>query len=175
VKERPILFSAPMVRAILAGRKTVTRRTIKRGVVVTCDDNVGVADVPCPYGDPGDRLWVKEAWRAGVEWDRAPPLDIDPYDESIWFEATETPLPAAKSGWGKRRPSLFMCRWMSRILLNVASVRAERLQAITDAEARAEGLDGVTEFAALWDTINGPGSWDADPWVWRVAFTRSTA
>lgn len=156
-KERPILFSGEMVRAILAGAKTETRR-IKRGG-------------RSPYGQTGDRLWVRETW-ANINRKRVKPEIIyragdDPSDPS-----NDAPREFENDG-GKWRPSIFMPRWASRILLGVVYVKVERLQDITEAGAEEEGVDGRKEFAALWDKINGKrGPWRSNPLVWVITFRR---
>lgn len=170
--DRPILFSAPMVRAILAGTKTQTRRVVKPG---TPDDWNS-----CPYGGPNTRLWVRETH-----------MDLGAcylYRADASAEQ-ERALVAPGQRW---RPSIHMPRAASRITLEVADVRVERLQDISEADAVAEGVpnqtrltgyskDGgcqwgpaepVAEYCSLWEQINGPGSWDANPLVWVVKFRR---
>jgi len=184
MKERPILMSAPMVRAILAGTKTQTRRVAKgealRWLVRDGFTPGFVADPGnrlCPYGQPGDRLWVREShWWFKDEHDPVtgyfpPPLTI----EDVEYRADgEKPGRA----W---RPSIHMPRWASRITLEVTSVRVERLQDISEADAISEGIPtsdvsppDACRFAyrLLWESINGPGSWDANPFVWVVSFRR---
>lgn len=188
MKERPILFSAPMVRALLAGTKTQTRRVVK-GVQPWGSRNgrpewaiVGT-EPRCPYGQPGDRLWVRETWQAVNGDDRARHIVTHPRPNRGWIEYAATPRldePAYK--W---RPSIHMPRWASRITLEVTEVRAERLQDISEADALAEGVNvhpdhhgkprtsiysPVQAYADLWDQINGAGSWDTNPWVWAVSF-----
>lgn len=202
---RPILFSAPMVRAILAGAKTQTRRVVTpqpafaqvyewRGRTlydgsgrrwfyrghclgdVCCNQpDFSEALSPfCPYGSPGDDLWVRETWRAD-DFDPAGTIYAADYPEQV--EATR--------GVVRWRSSIHMPRNRSRITLRVTSVRVERLHAITDADALAEGvaaegadtrfsLTGYPRamFEGLWREINGAESWDANPWVWRVEFYR---
>lgn len=194
-KERPILFSAPMVRAILAGRKAMTRRIVKpRHDWYVHEDRVYYEDyvtaqpepmeVPCPYGEPGDRLWVRETFR---------PI-MSGVNEGGWDYRADDPS-ASGVGFIPWKPSIFMPRQASRITLQVEAVRVERLQDITDADAIAEGMhkfhglemygydphgtpgncvgDSAGEaFRLLWDKINGPDSWDANPWVWVVSFSR---
>lgn len=202
-KERPILFSGPMVRAILEGRKTQTRRIIKipswgQGDIELCDKagmgqsaidwpNVVckatgcLAEIPCPYGWRGDRLWVRECWRFGYPVKlKGPSMNI----ESLQYRADysdSTPVP-----W---RPSIHMKRKDSRITLEIVRVRAERLQDITEEDAIAEGnevyndkttakfcIPGPTyRFEHLWKSINGDDSWAANPWVWVIEFKRVTA
>ena len=213
--ERPILFSAPMVRAILEGRKTQTRRAIKvppdfvtdhgDPVRFTPDDpkygRLGVV-MPCPYGQPGDRLWVREAWRAPVSLDdlsgkqiaekcldagyRHPwcPMQFEANgartSEKDWREFGPHPSTTVP---GRYRHARFMPRWASRITLEVTGVRVERLQDISAADCIAEGIEPAhtcdaneetslvrAAYATLWESINGDGSWDANPWVWVVEF-----
>lgn len=201
MKERPILFSAPMVRAILDGRKTVTRRILKwdglpdapptekfctkgepawqetcdPGYWIGCDTNGTTIFARCPFGVPGDRLWVRETFY----------LEGNSADQPRYRADGEAPKGI---DW---TPSIFMPRCASRLTLEVVSVRVERLQEISVEDAKAEGVeehddDGVTyygpfgkghvcavsAFAILWEEINGPGSWSANPWVWRIEFRR---
>ena len=154
-KCRPILFSGEMVRAILDGRKMQTRRVIKPqpehelGELPGPAWNDGFVDVRCPYGRPGDRLWVKESYRlpAGVDslrpgmvWEGA----------TVWHEATDGVSPTGcPGGPGKLRPSIFMRRWMSRITLEIAGVRVERVQGIDIDGVGAEGVDLENEGRAM--------------------------
>jgi len=204
MKERPILFSGAMVRALLAGTKTQTRRIVKPephhvdGGVPFGDPPAwavrdgaarGSAVMVCPYGKRGDRLWVREAWRTVAGADGIPPRDLDAAYR-LWFEAEAPHQP----GFGKLRPGMFMPRWASRITLEVTGVRVERLQAISEADALAEGIvrlhdggyglpagehyhstDPRQSYFSLWEAINGPGSVAANPWVWRVEFKRFPA
>ena len=196
MKERPILFSAQMVRAILEGRKTQTRRIIegiperfepdgnmgaisikhprrgKFGCLVRCRDFADV--VPCPYGQPGDRLWVRENWLVSVVWNKTKPRDI-PKDVHVEYQATDD------SGLvGRTRPSIYMPRWASRITLEITGIRVERLQDISGPDCWAEGIThdcdkygSVTHtYQYLWESIKGSGSWDANPFVWVVTFRR---
>lgn len=243
--ERPILFSGAMVRALLAGTKTQTRRVVKsvelargeaRGVRVAPGtfcyldfDGVpglswrpfgGSPTVPyppekvataCPYGAPGDRLWVRETWRTE---ELADGTDGVRFPDGAFCACENTP--EVGDAWGSQhsaksarrgtvwRPSIHMPRWASRLTLEVTGVRVERLQDISEADARAEGAqvvpfypddgfplsDGWTHvgddgkcvlytsardsFRALWESINGADSWVANPWVWVVAFKRVT-
>ena len=225
MKEHPILFSAPMIRALLYGRKTQTRRAVKPvgndgGFVLIenasrlwpyrSDDgessfhtvkrggNEYLDETPheCPYGRPGDRLWVRESWRAPTSCDHLPPRSISD-SEAVRFIADETV--GADAGFGKGRPGMFMPRWASRIDLEITAVRVERLQDISEQDAKAEGADGlVTEtcteddkalldlplysadphrngYALLWESLNGDGSWAENLWVWVVEFKRVAA
>jgi hypothetical protein len=208
MRERPILFSAPMVLALLAGTKTQTRRLVKVDTAAevfepyenwdgeTWGSNAvdGTTSViHCPYGKPGDRLWVKETWR---------PLDTlrearanhghmcvryAADSGGITHDASLIP-----SGWKRPKAAktgnvspLFMPRWASRITLEVTGVRVERLQSISRDDAIAEGCEMPTQargmhpwpeeqYATLWESINGDGSWAANPWVWVVEFARVT-
>lgn len=180
---RPILFSGPMVQALLDGRKTVTRRVVHPRVLAT-------GDASCPYGAPGDRLWVKETWAArDVRGDWAPKVrDVDQERDEIVYRTYLWGDPVAPP---KRWFSpLHMPRWASRITLEVVSVRRERLQEVTEIEALREGcpttnggLRGQTlqnagassrdNFRLLWDQINGERApWASNPWVWRVEVRR---
>ena len=144
----------------------------------------------CPYGQVGDRLWVREAWRTSKVADELKPSNLAGGGHSpIWHEAQDD-VPCHPSDFGKLRPSMFMPRWASRITLEITRVRVERLQDITEADARAEGcapawLDAYDHttvhahaqptykrgYARLWGEINGDVSWDANPWVWVLSFT----
>jgi hypothetical protein len=188
VKERPILFSGPMVKAILDGRKTQTRRAVKlRDPTATysCFDDEGwplSADEygqwekdRCPYGQPGDRLWVRECWGyfGGDEYlyQREP--------GSVGYRATHgslQPIPG-----GKWKPSIHMPRWASRITLEITDVRVEQLRAITEEDAIAEGaqcegfpaaMTNRGAFCRKWSEIYGEASWMANPWVWAISFKK---
>lgn len=224
-KERPILFSGPMVRAILEGRKTQTRRVIKpqpdskwvewciynnggsndyfteTGMHLNTDrDWVERDNGECPYGAPGDRLWVRETWcRAD-----GTPNDGRPIGPDAWgclYRASEPKAVGAddearNAPW---RPSIFMPRWASRILLEIECVHIERVQDITEEEALREGVarfEGPVgellfqdyskefwgtpaytardSFKTLWDSINAARGfgWEANPYVWVVSFKR---
>lgn len=201
MKERPILFSAPMVRALLNGKKTQTRRIVKpqperndKGTLMwgtgrrTGMQSFGVdgLDVPpgvfarCPYGKPGDRLWVREAWQVHTMFDHLPPRDIS--QSHVWYIADD-----GYKAEPRYRQGMFMPRWASRITLELTSVRVERLQQISTADALAEGVNvhpdhhgkpatsiygPVQAYRDLWEQINGPDSWDTNPWVWVVGFRR---
>lgn len=213
MKERPILFSGPMVRAILEGRKTQTRRIVKQQP----DDN-GLSHMPnapldwrdevhgewiqwkgeTPNGDtwrgrvqcwPGDRLWVRETHRFTqdkyhdrIQY-RADGEELFVHDNAEWLRNKD------RDRW---RPSIFMPRWASRITLDVTKVSVQRLQDISEEDAKAEGCEEITpgfyrnylstdgatyysaamSFQSLWESINGTGSWDANPWVWVVTFKK---
>lgn len=212
MKERPILFSGEMVRAILEGRKTQTRRNWKMPKGLKWDDeskglltdeteyhSMHASDVISPYGRPGDRLWVRETW--GCHWatDNQKPRDIDPGTWSVLYFADDQISPARSDGsimlpgqCRKKRPSIFMPRWASRITLEITGIRVERLQDISEDDCEAEGMNGplcakflysestkgdllpavIHGFSGLWESINGPYSWNQNPWVWVVEFKR---
>lgn len=200
MKEYPILFSDPMVRAILSGQKTQTRRVVNPyppaersilpylpSVIVDQQDGTFAAytdgrkakEFRCPYGQPGDRLWVREAW--------APlPMQHQTRHPAIYRASGEY-----QPDNGRWRPSIHMPRWACRLVPEIVSVRVERLQDISEADARAEGVDDrmilnavqqtpnplppspyVGGFRWLWESINGAESWAANPWVWVVEFRR---
>nr|WP_246422838.1 hypothetical protein [Mycoplana azooxidifex] len=174
-----------MIRAILAGTKTQTRRIIKPQ-----PDGISEGQIPSQLRIAvGDRLWVREAWHAARSLNSTRPRDI-PTDADIEHAATARSY--ADIGLkGKLRPGMFMPRWASRLTLIVTDVRVERLQDISEADARAEGIvkvgrfygledadwdcasteSAVDAYAALWETINGDGSWQANPWVAAYTFT----
>lgn len=250
MKERPILFSAPMVRALLDGSKTQTRRVVKdlppwpitefhldgggtefnvgsRGTGKWLPNGPapsgrGMASGHwrlCPYGQPGDRLWVRETWGVvSSDWDAAGNLvDWTPdrpatavnemrfgqgyySGHAIYAADGSYEWAGDDDGGGEPRfawhPSIHMPRAASRILLEVVSVRVERLQDISEADAKAEGIEphevsqfmiqgtsaaeraaiyrdaAVGPYCGLWQQINGAASWDANPWVWVVEFKR---
>lgn len=192
MKERPILFSSAMVRALLAGTKTQTRRALRgfyprntpeynseSGRLEWFNGDEVVCGICCPYGQSGDRLWVRETWAARHEYDGHKPAHI-PALARWHYSATED------RGGLLWRPSIHMPRWASRITLEVTEVRVERLQDITHGDIEAEGIPcggaprptleqraaHCSAWRSLWESINGPGSWDANPWVWAVSFRR---
>lgn len=219
-RERGILFQAPLVRAIIAGTKTQTRRLATPNQPIPADlrsfemrkDPVfgswvlgpaGSAMVPFfqaahgwvnaafgtpKYGVPGDRLWVRETWGfdSGVRADFKPIGERDlsgmNLREYLVFRADESPR--AVPYW---RPAIHLPRWASRITLEITEVRVERLQAITEEDAKAEGIvpqewvDANAPFRShrgafqlKWDEINGKkASWSSNPFVWAIAFRRS--
>lgn len=212
MKERPILFSAPMVRALLAGTKTQTRRVLRvqppAGTFQVSTwhhpdprphffawqelphDAAMIADDwahPCPYGQPGDRLWVRETF-AKIDGQTQPWIATD-------YRATYTHGDRLGDTLGIRKrwtPAIHMPRAASRIDLEVTGVRVERLQDISEADAIAEGVERSGEcnwrdygdagndftsarrsYRSLWDSINDPSPcWGANPWVWVVSFRR---
>lgn len=221
MKERPILFSGPMVRALLAGTKTQTRRICKpamahnlshvvevpdpqeRGQIyngTTFGDEEGGIQFASPYGGMRDRLWVREShWWFKDECDH----ETGYYPPALTADDVEYRADGEnkRHGW---RPSIHMPRWASRITLEITGVRVERLHEISESDAIAEGIpeesescercgdcgwlciggepqqcdaqgcgDGAIDaYRALWEEINGPGSWAQNPWVWVVEFKR---
>jgi hypothetical protein len=212
MKEIPMLFSTPMVQAILAGRKTMTRRIVKmpkedikeakwgytaftpKGHIsfrgIHSNGQYGESFVKCPYGQPGDLLWVRETWAPDLAGD-----DASSHIEYIRYVADGTRLPIK---WVKdydrysNRPGIHMNKEYARIWLQVANIRVERLQDIAEEDAKAEGVEVIndgpfpyrhygsdttscayarTSFQSLWQSINGDESWDANPFVWVVSFT----
>lgn len=192
--DRPILFSAPMVRALLAGTKTQTRRIAKPRKGLTIGDlkasgisvinetfpSSFVALIPnreqiaAPPIEVGDRLWVRESFSYDS-------LEGVVRHMPCWYWADGNPT---YGDWTKPKPSIFLPRWASRLTLEVTGVKVERLQDISVADIIAEGtieaLDGsgldvgfataVIAYAALWDSINGPGSWVKNLWVYAYTF-----
>ncbi|MES4685384.1 hypothetical protein ACSLV1_31915 [Pseudomonas aeruginosa] len=223
-RERPILFNDQMVRAILEGRKTVTRRVMKPQPTPSKDGGhhwpckvhqsmlhverelqngegcwCGLAEAACPFGQPGERLWVREAWtidllaaystEKGYDSEYELRYRTDDASREIHVAPGEPDpyLALYDSQRGDWRPSIHMPRWASRILLEITAVRIERLQDISDDQAIAEGIDThptgfygngcITAggaFLELWESINGDGKWAANPWVWVVEFKRVT-
>lgn len=208
MRERPILFSSPMISALLSGAKTQTRRVVKRvpdanGTSFTPGELLGVGDwwSTCPYGVPGDRLWVRETWgfTAQVTTDAHPRFMREQDTSFLVYRADVPAQDAATERTLSRlsaapwRPSIHMPRWASRITLEVTDVRVERLQSISEEDARAEGVapmtgedcwsDGTcrTAFEYLWGQLNGfegesrvRATWARNPWVWVVSFRRLT-
>lgn len=188
MKERPIIFSSPMIRAIFDGRKTMTRRPLKLkdfgrsntpGYEWTYRDkrmlwndvNTELLLSKCPYGIPGDRLWVKETWgkhKAGID--------------SVVYRA-DSENQRDKIIDNKWKSPRFMPRWASRLTLEITDIRVERLQDISEGDSGREGsYYGVGAgnwrnarhiFQELWDSIYGNfNRWDFNPWVWVIEFRR---
>ena len=207
MKEHPILFSGPMVRAILDDRKTQTRRvvkdSVKHGVSLLGGCGCGVLWDLCPYGAPGDRLWVRETWRRvdfetrGRDSSYIVEYRSGGYGPRVHGETNE--IMSLPCGW---KPSIHMPRWASRITLQVTGVRVERLQDISAKDIIAEGavdrpheVDGLGKcpvsafdgkvypdlrsvWAHGWNSINGKRhgcDWASNPWVWVVEFRRVAA
>ena len=200
-KERPIIFSAPMVRAILEGRKSMTRRIVKfndSGRVKLNGKQWHIEDPDaingCPYGTVGDRLWVKETFMGTKD--------------CLSYRATD-PRQVIEFGFDRWTPSIHMPRWASRITLEITAIRVERLQEITNQDAQKEGPPwanphrhgpeglefdehpgkiirdpyadrhntGINDcwicaFRMIWSDIHGPGSWDRNDWCWVIEFRR---
>lgn len=197
MKERPILFSAPMIRALLDGRKTMTRRVVKPQPDEMFNPSSQVAleswTIGCPYGRPGDRLWVRETWfpcPVGKFCPNPTPIPKSlPEGWTVLFAADGDSV-SSPLRW---KPSIFMPRWASRITLELTSVRVERVQDISEDDAKAEGVieqfrtvvlrpDGGPDyhipnsyrggFANLWDSLNAKRGfrWETNPWVWAISF-----
>lgn len=227
ITERGMIFNAEMVRVLLDDRKTQTRRIMKpqpepcpRGghwwpsnvfkTMLHVEEEMqngkggwgGLVGDACPFGDVGDRIWVRETFQG-------PLFDYEQMEsyleDSSKFEKPEfcqyaadgKPAPEyydaddnLRHGW---RPSIHMPRWASRILLEITDVRVERLNAISEEDARAEGIidggclncgepepcgcanpepDATDAFAYLWQSIYGQENWNANPWVWVIEFKR---
>ena len=223
--ERPILFNGPMVRALLDGRKTQTRRIIKpqpsdyrpstvapqrlRGQLPKHDqpyfdaynggphwcwwdeyNRQGADWIKCPYGVPGDSLWVRETWALHERFTDVGRVVYAATANRSWTEAhRDVPIDAigdrpARPFQQGFKPSIHMPRWACRLTLEITDVRAERLQDISEADAEAEGVQDPSlvpilgafwssrdGYARLWEHINGKGSWAANPWVWAVTFS----
>lgn len=195
MRERPIPFTGAMVRAVLEGRKTQTRRPVKHfglyaiepsihGATTSARERAAMAEHG-PYGVPGDQLWVREAWRTFARFDKTAPRDLPPLKRTpLWYEA-DGPLEEPHA-WGKYRPPMFMPRWGSRIQLEVTRVRVDRVQDISYEDAWAEGIqvlaptgpddapaDPIGAYRNLWRSLNADGtpqSWAANPWVWVIDF-----
>lgn len=225
MKERGMIFNGEMVRAILDGRKTQTRRIMKvqpehseLGLRRVIESKNGIDDgkyfwsqsdatglksrskpFACPFGTVGDRIWVRETWssdfanyypndRVWYAADNNRQLDIEVVDgvRGIYSPESEVHVPFR---W---RPSIHMPRWASRILLEITDVRVERLNSISQEDAQAEGMEltgwrptysdpdsggevwtPYDNFAQLWESIYGEGSWKANGWVWVISFKRA--
>ena len=197
METRPMLFSAPMVLAILDGKKTQTRRIVKNTGFYAIEEKwhgkesarreLARIATQCPYGRRGDRLWVRETWGKTVE-------------DTVCYRADEPD--SIVSRW---RPSIHMPRWASRITLEITGILVERLQEISRDDAIKEGvewktcptyqskeslaqqihakkigmcafpvltIDYIGGYRKLWESINGPGSWNKNPWVWVIEFVR---
>ena len=192
VKELPILFSGPLVKAILEGRKSQTRRLVKYVPSLGepeswCPSAVaghieGGYQRFCPYGDaPNGRLWVRETWAippgSDARDDVAYRADLSE-EQQKEERSVRRLVGRIDSPW---RPSIHMPRWASRITLKITDVRVERLQYLTEEDAKAEGVDPIKAkvpthrdaFRMLWDEINGErATWASSPWVWAISFRR---
>ena len=215
MRERPMLFNGAMVRAILEGRKTQTRRAIKAipwlpgtnpdfsqaaafqnaGEFRIAGSEEMTSGFRCPFGEVGDRLWVRETWVPGYHHE----ADEDGSKVSIIYRADNSERSVAAPSyelaerWGREfsedgdspptwRPSIHMPRWAARLMVEITSVRVERLQAVSEADCRAEGAAGGhgaipdyaynatarEHFEHIWTSTGG--DWKANPWVWVVEF-----
>ena len=175
MKERPIIFSGPMVRAIQEGRKSQTRRVVKLQPIAPLSQLVDTPDLwtftccdrewRCPYGQSGDLLWVRETW--------ASPKMQKGY---VYYRADENDFGLT---W---KPSIHMPKWATRLWLRITNVRVERVQEISEEDARAEGVLSWEEgsahgncydgFAEVWDSLNTRRgySWESNPWIWVLEF-----
>ncbi|EOS7188539.1 TPA: hypothetical protein NBM61_000063 [Klebsiella pneumoniae] len=221
MKERGMIFNGEMVRALLDGRKTQTRRIVKGTdsavkfckewningeevfVVLGEKDHTGMNPVlgaiSCPFGAVGNRIWVREAFRVHSRATDVATLVYKASERNSWTEQTHrVPVavcnkPATPEKW---TPSLHMPRWASRILLEITDVRVERLNAISEEDAEAEGINmealadsqdrydciadhnmtgrptATGAFKYLWESIYGEESWKANSWVWVISFKR---
>ena len=216
MRERPIIFSAPMVRAILEGRKTQTRRVVKwdtarvdgerasvgpdgyksvtdHTIITVPWNSKNIRHLTCLYGEPGDRLWVRETWANFGG-------DADLYQHHKPGVAYRATWDGDKYGWpdfahhvsyvpgDKWRPSIFMPRWASRITLEITEIRVQRAQEISGEDIKAEGIEGdyypdveatdphsaAIYYMELWDSLNSKRGygWDKNPWVWAITFRR---
>lgn len=223
MKERPVIFNGEMVRAILDGRKTQTRRVMKvqpkpsetrpgdfwfsskklESMVHVSDFMPGNSPVSdchlffqehcCPFGQVGDRLWVREAFRVHSRATDVSTLVYRASERNSWTEQTRrVPVLVCNKQVSPEKwtPSIHMPRWASRILLEITAVRVERLNDISQADAIAEGgppshpsIDAVSRdygfpdfsrswLAQTWQHIYGEESWSANPWVWVIEFKR---
>lgn len=188
----PIPFSGPMVRALLDGRKTQTRRVIKKPAALNALAVFGPKFLTLPGNidligyAPGDRLYVREHWRAPLHHDEDAPRCIDSLS-GVWFEADGD----APKVFGRFRQGMHMPRWASRLTLTVTEVRVQRLQEISEADAVAEGVnpcagghkcptggygyccgdyDPREGYRSLWNSLHGPDAWGINPWVAAYTF-----
>ena len=189
MKERPILFSAPMVRAILEGTKTQTRRIIKLPSMYEIEERDygywpwrydaetnGDDWAKCPYGQIGDQLWVRETfcpiYPQDPTYNNGRPIEFD-YMATYEYGYRMSDLIGEKKKW---KPSIHMPRRASRIQLEITGIKVERLHDIGQggacAEGRPIGFDPLDWYRDQWESINGIHSWDANPWVWVIEFRR---
>ena len=198
MNEKPILYCGPMVRAILDGSKTQTRRIVKfnashrvelRGKQWHILDPNAV--LGCPKGTKQCRLWVKETHKFNGTM-VGPRCTYRADDEEIYYDWAPADSPAWLADDNHWRPSIFMPRWASRITLEITAVKVERLQSISEADVWSEGAMQVSPslwresfpndddrlfrsrrcYQELWESINGPGSWAKNPWVFVITFKK---
>jgi hypothetical protein len=197
MKDYPIIFSAPMVRALMDGRKTMTRRLAWREPSEEFLEYVSAVSGGIPSRisgkptiwqkvKPGDQLWVRENWRAREKYDRKP--NTGPTPLSTFIYEADAPH-AADLEVGRLRSSIHMPRWASRLTLLVTATKIERVQEITPEDAEAEGVfrhiaecsldkvfrdqrgpQAITYFRELWERLHGPTSWEANPEVVAISF-----
>ena len=215
MREHPILFNTENVKAILDGRKTQTRRVIKPQPPndALIKEHIGVAGywIPytadvrlmnsaqgsrkddcgwyCPYGQVGDKLWVRETWATEKRLDFYRPSEMrNAATIALWYMTNDTQFDRPEQEMGKIRPSIFMPRWASRITLEITGVRVERVQEISNKDANAEGFpwhgigatlqfgyrQPLTWFSDLWNSLNAKRGygWDTNCWVWVIEFKK---
>lgn len=185
VKERGMIFNDEMVRAILGGNKTQTRRIVEEkfyGRAVA----VELLAKHCPYGQPGDRIWVRETYRVHGKATDVATLVYRASVRNSWTEQTHrVPVEVCNKPVSEKwTPSIHMPRWASRILLEITDVRVERLHDMSEADAKAEGASPATYkitppeavyrvgFGDIWRGIYGQENWLSNPWVWVIEFKR---
>ncbi|MEB8380657.1 MULTISPECIES: hypothetical protein [Acinetobacter] len=209
MNEHPILFSTEMVQAILTGRKTQTRRVVKSELIIEQAEfergnrpNVIQSEPSlqywtensCPFGQVGDRIWVRETWHVEpnvtgwsmnenepctgwIEYKAGGSKEVTAPN----FDAVQRCFPKGEVDWDflpySWRPSIFMPRWACRLILEITNIRIERLNDISEADCVKEGIGSALlrdckkpKFMQLWESINGNGSWNKNPWVWVVEF-----
>ena len=195
MKERPIIFSGPMVKAVLAGRKTQTRRIVKGKWISLVEQVLMVNgkrvfdtleyDLTTPYGILDDRLWVKETFRIS----ESSCNDYSPSKDDVHYRADDD-----ECGGGPWKPAIYMHRHLSRLTLEIIDVRVQRLQEITEEDVKAEGAmfhnggeighsgwrhdfkdvhsNARSSFGRLWNSIHGEDAWNENPWVWAITFKK---
>ncbi|HAO9088473.1 TPA: hypothetical protein IRL80_004104 [Escherichia coli] len=185
VKERGMIFNDEMVRAILGGNKTQTRRIVEEkfyGRAVAAE----LLAKHCPYGQPGDRIWVRETYRVHGKATDVATLVYRASVRNSWTEQTHrVPVEVCNKPVSEKwTPSIHMPRWASRILLEITDVRVERLHDMSEADAKAEGASPATYkitppeavyrvgFGDIWRGIYGQENWLSNPWVWVIEFKR---
>ncbi|EIV8225881.1 TPA: hypothetical protein ACM5E2_004196 [Escherichia coli] len=185
MKERGMIFNDEMVRAILGGDKTQTRRIVEEkfyGQAVAAE----LLAKHCPYGQPGDRIWVRETYRVHGKATDVATLVYRASVRNSWTEQTHrVPVDVCNKPVSEKwTPSIHMPRWASRILLEITDVRVERLHDMSEADAKAEGASPATYkitppeavyrvgFGDIWRSIYGQVNWLSNPWVWVIEFKR---
>lgn len=185
MKERGMIFNDEMVRAILGGNKTQTRRIVEEkfyGRAVAAE----LLAKHCPYGQPGDRIWVRETYRVHSKATDVATLVYRASVRNSWTEQTHrVPVDVCNKPVSEKwTPSIHMPRWASRILLEITDVRVERLHDMSEADAKAEGATPATYkitppeavyrvgFGDIWRSIYGQDNWLSNPWVWVIEFKR---